>query len=68
MYSLIPFITIIFFNMLLIYEINKQSGKFDTNAAKSKKIKALNKLVILLAVLFILMTLPSASKQFEFVS
>ena len=65
-YSLIPFFTIIVINALLIYEIKQQSLKFDTTSAKSKKIKALNKLVILLAVLFILMTLPSACKWLDF--
>ena len=59
MYSLIPFILIITTNMLLIYEIKKQTGNIKS-ASKDAKNKALNRLVIIMALLFIALTLPAA--------
>ena len=59
MYSLIPFILIITTNMLLIYEIKRQTGNIKS-ASKDAKNKALNRLVIIMALLFVALTLPSA--------
>ncbi len=59
MYSLIPFILIISTNILLIYEIKKQTASIKS-ATKDAKSRAMNRLVILLALLFIVLTLPGA--------
>lgn len=59
MYSLVPFILIISINILLIYEIKRQVGTVQSDAKKAKH-RAMNRLVITMALLFVLFTLPGA--------
>ena len=59
MYSLVPFILIISINTLLIYEIKKQVGTVQSEAKRAKH-RAMNRLVITMAFLFVLFTLPGA--------
>jgi hypothetical protein len=57
MYSLIPFILIILASIMLVYEIKKQVGTVQSES-KHAKHKAMNRLVITLALLYIVFTLP----------
>ena len=57
MYSLIPFILIILASIMLVYEIKKQVGMVQSESKQAKH-KAMNRLVITLALLYIVFTLP----------
>ena len=71
-YSLLPFIVLAVSNAFLLAKIWLSKKKFGSRVSeredqsKAKKIDKMNKIVILITILFILFTLPLAFAQFYF--
>lgn len=59
-YSALPFALIIIANLLLIYEIKKHTGKIAQTEERKKKQKSMNRMVITMALLYIVFTLPTS--------